>query len=224
MKTLNLENNKFGRLLVIKSSSLYNVTAWECLCTCGNNTIVRTSDLRNGHTKSCGCLAKEVATKHGATKDKKRLKLYRVWVSMRARCSNKKLKTYKHYGGRGIKVVGYWNEFETFEKWALKNGYKVGLTIDRIDNNGGYEPNNCRWVSQKENSINRRTTKFVTYKNKTLSLSDWSRELFCERGYLTKMKYKTNKTYEELISQKLYANSKSNGFSVRCIKDNNIII
>lgn len=102
-------------------------------------------------------------------------KLYFVYNSMKDRCKNKNTKNYKNYGGRGIRVCDEWNKsYETFLKWALINGYQEGLQLDRIDNNGNYSPENCRWVSCKQNLNNTRMNNLITYKNKTHTISEWA--------------------------------------------------
>jgi hypothetical protein len=207
---INLLNIRFGRLLVLSECperKKDNRVMWCCLCDCGKVVNIRSVDLIRKKTKSCGCLSKETATKHGASVNKKRIKLYRVWTSMRARCSNKNLKIYKHYGGRGISICDEFNDFIFFEKWANNNGYKEGLTIDRIDNNGNYCEKNCRWVTQKINSINRRSTIFVNFMGKELSLSDWSRELSGNRNYVGAMRFKTGLSNIEIIKKKYEKNN-----------------
>lgn len=112
------------------------------------------------------------------THNKSNTKLHLVWITMRQRCNNDKSQRFELYGGRGIKVCREWDEdFMSFYRWSLSNGYKEGLSIDRIDNNGDYEPDNCRWVDQKEQNNNTRRTNFITYKGKTQSLKQWSEEL-----------------------------------------------
>lgn len=164
---------KFGKLLVIDFAYKKGHTFYKCKCECGNIKIVSFQHLKTGHTQSCGCLKKEIGKlnyKHGMEKSR----LYHIWQGIKRRCLNKKEDKYDKYGGRGIKICEEWkNNSSNFINWALNNGYKDNLTIDRIDVNGDYEPLNCRWVTMKEQSINRRNTVKITYNNQTLSLVEW---------------------------------------------------
>lgn len=154
---------KLGRLTVIGfDKSQNNKSYWACICDCGNNTIVRGDQLRNGHTKSCGCLlieSRKTRAKHGLSKSK----LYKVWIEMNRRCSYVKSNSYLDYGGRGISVCDEWadedNGFVNFKNWCFSNGYNEGLQIDRTNNNGDYKPSNCRFVSNRVNSLNTRKRK-----------------------------------------------------------------
>ena len=143
---------KFGRLTVIQRSNS-NKYYFICLCECGNEKEIRKNHLMQGRTKSCGCLNRENHIKHNLYKHP----LYRIWSGIKTRCYNKNNKDYKNYGARNIKICEEWlNDPKVFIKWALKNGYKKELSIDRINNNGDYEPNNCKWSTAKEQANNKR--------------------------------------------------------------------
>ena len=155
-------------------------TRWLCKCNCGNRVIVLASHLKDGHTKSCGCFRKNKSKeehptyKHG----KRHSRIYSTWVNMKTRCYNKNVKAYKNYGERGIIICDDWidkeNGFINFYNWAIKNGYKDDLTIERINVNGNYEPNNCKWVTYKEQNNNRRSNMYIKYKNEKHTLQEWS--------------------------------------------------
>lgn len=179
---IDLTGQKFNKLLVLeyvytKNGQIY----WKCKCDCGNIKNIAGSHLRTGHTKSCGCLKKEIIkkrteqqTKHGL----RHTRIYETWVNMKTRCLNKNNKNYSNYGARGIKVCNEWkDDFMTFYNWAMKNGYTDDLTIDRIDVNGNYEPNNCRWVTMEKQNNNRRNNHVVLYKGESKTLEEWSKIL-----------------------------------------------
>lgn len=167
-------NEVYGRLTVLefierKKRNSY----WKCKCDCGNEIIIPITYLTTGDTKSCGCLRKEttatLSKKNSFVKNKR---LYTIWIDMKRRCYNRKRKSYIYYGAKGIRVCKEWKEdFKIFQEWAINNGYKDNLTIDRIDNNGNYEPNNCRWVTIKEQNNNMSTNHIVNYKEKKYTLS-----------------------------------------------------
>ena len=153
---------KFGMLTVIADygTDHRGEMMWICKCECGNITHPITgSVLRKGKSTSCGCYAKRLARERTATHKKSQTRLYGIWQGMKARCIRKTSPAYKWYGGRGIKICDEWkNDFQTFHDWAMANGYADNLSIDRIDVNGDYEPLNCRWSTQKEQSMNTRRT------------------------------------------------------------------
>lgn len=171
-KLIDLTGQEFGRLTVVK---YVGNGRWLCRCDCGSIKIILGRSLRGGQTKSCGCLQKEklikVCTKHG----KHNSRLYSIMENMKRRCYSVNDKRYKNYGGRGIKICDEWkNDFMNFYNWAMNNGYKDDLTIDRIDVNGNYEPSNCRWVTIKEQARNTTANKFITYNGLTFCVAEWA--------------------------------------------------
>ena len=158
-----LTGQRFGRLVVIGRAghSKKREILWLCLCDCGKTTTVPGFNLRIGNTGSCGCLNSEMAKKRNTTHGKSRSRLYGVWSGMRQRCCNPSSPRYFQYGGRGILICDEWlHDFQAFYDWAMANGYDENAprgqcTIDRIDNDKGYSPDNCRWVSMKVQRHNR---------------------------------------------------------------------
>ena len=174
----NLTNQKFGRLTAIKpvGTNKHHRVIWKCLCDCGNVLETTSDSLIKGRTKSCGCLAHEYRTsgqahrQHGGCGTR----LYRIWKGMKRRCNNVNNPDYqKWYGKYGIKVCDEWNDFEKFREWSLSNGYNDSLSIDRIDYTKGYSPDNCRWVTAREQSNNRKGVDKITFNNQTHTISEW---------------------------------------------------
>ena len=158
---------KFGRLLVVNGpirKSEKGIPHWECRCDCGETVLVSGKNLRDGHTQSCGCLRRETSKEtilrirpRKARKERSpKSRLYRIWEAMRQRCNNPNRDNYCYYGGRGIRVCPEWDSFRAFEKWSLAHGYQEDLSIDRINNDDGYSPDNCRWVTMKVQAANKR--------------------------------------------------------------------
>lgn len=178
----NMIGRRFGKLVVIErtDNALYSngkiKKQYLCQCDCGGMKIVAYKNLQGKMTKSCGCLTKEPKNYH-KTHGLSKTKLYFIWCSMKRRCEKPKDKAYCNYGGRGIKVCKEWHDYSEFHKWAMDNGYKQGLSIDRINNDGNYEPNNCRWVDRKTQNNNTRANIIIVVDNEKHTLSEWGRLL-----------------------------------------------
>ena len=177
----------FGKLTVIQfvgRNKDYR-DMWECQCVCGNKTVTDGKSLRNGNTKSCGCMKRTEAarknTKHGSSKTR----LYHIWTGIKRRCLNPNDPKYKNYGHRGITICREWREnFVGFQEWAISHGYTDSMSIERIDVNKGYEPANCTWIPPSKQALNKTTTKRIEFNGETKSMSEWAKELGLNYGTL----------------------------------------
>ena len=181
-KPLNLEGQRFGRLIVIKRvknevlSNGRKGSYWLCQCDCGNTKVVRGTHLTDGNTQSCGCLQRETLLKCRTVHGQFGTRIYGIWANMKNRCNLPTEPNYKNYGGRGISVCEEWNQnFAAFYDWAIQNGYTDELTIDRIDVNGNYEPSNCRWVNMRVQQNNRRNNTHLEFNGDVHTIAEWSR-------------------------------------------------
>ena len=162
-----ITGQRFGRLTVLQrfGTSSQGTATWLCLCDCGKECVIEGAKMRKGNTRSCGCLHDEKARERRTTHGMSDTRLYHVWKTMNPRCSNPNSNDYKDYGGRGITVCEEWQySFPAFHAWAIANGYDENApqsqcTIDRINNDRGYSPQNCRWVDQKTQCNNRNRKK-----------------------------------------------------------------
>lgn len=179
-KEIDITGKKYGMLTAIERVENYRTQGnyWLCRCDCGNTAIVRKYDLVHLKNHSCGCYQRKSAKERHTTHNKSKTNLYAVWNSMKQRCYNPNSKPYKNYGGRGIIVCDDWlgkDGFANFEKWAYENGYSENLSIERINNDGNYEPSNCSWATKSEQANNRRCVYKIEYNGETHSPAEWSR-------------------------------------------------
>ena len=176
-KALDITNMRSGMLVAICRSNKkdnYGHTYWKCKCDCGNVHYVLPSAIKRKTTHSCGCDKYNHAhSVHGMTGTR----LFKTWQDMKSRCLRNSNKDFLLYGGRGIEICDEWLEFSNFMEWALKNGYTDKMEIDRINVNGNYNPDNCRFSTRKEQCNNKRNNKYLTFRGKTQSLKYWCEEL-----------------------------------------------
>lgn len=206
MKGIDLTGRRYGRLTVIGEAAKLPGNSnrrWLCRCECGKEAVVFGANLQSGHTTSCGCYRSifDIAmnTTHGKTYDR----LYRLWSHMKERCNNPQSRYFHRYGARGIKVCPEWaDDFQAFYDWAMSHGYADNLTIDRIDNDGDYTPENCRWATKKIQNNN--TSKNVTYtvNGITRTQRGWEEALALPRGKLWKIK-RAGKNVETFIMDRM---------------------
>lgn len=202
------KGTRFGRLTVIgvNHKGTDRKYYYDCLCDCGNRCIVRSNSLTTGNTKSCGCMVKESKNvKHGM----KHTRLYGIWCGMRDRCNNEKNPAYKRYGGKGITVCKEWNEFISFYKWSMSNGYNESLSIDRINVNGNYEPSNCRWATPKEQSDNKSCNIIIELNGKKQDLQQWCDELGFNRSTINTRVRMCGWSYEKALTTPIRKHKKN---------------
>ena len=194
-----LTGKKFNKLTVLERvGTRWRSPLWKCRCDCGNITYVNSSSLKGGTTKGCGCGEGQSLRTHGLSNTR----LNKIWDGMKSRCYNKNSTSYKYYGARGIMVCDEWkNDFKAFYDWAINNGYQDGLSIDRINVDGNYEPSNCRWVDSFAQLSNKSTNVYVEYKGKKQTLSQWSRELNIPKSTLGQKLRKNNFDLGKVIEE-----------------------
>ena len=217
-KVKDLTGQRFGKLKVVeytgRTTTVGKNAIWLCKCDCGKLIEVRGTNLTNKKRpqKSCGCATAEIVslsnTTHGGSKER----LYKVWMCMRRRCYEKSNKDYQNYGGRGVGVCDEWQNYDAFREWAIANGYDPNAkyhqcTIDRIDVDGDYSPDNCRWADMKTQSNNKRKSKLIEHNGKSQTLRTWSEEL----GFnymLVKDRLRRGWTFERAIAQSVQVHQK----------------
>lgn len=186
-KFISLVGQVFGRLQIIERVKMPHKkhVYWRCSCECGNETIARGDSLKVGRIVSCGCYNKEKGYKHGACVQNKKTKTYKIWSGMIDRCYNKNHKYYKDYGGRGIWVYERWRG--SYQNFLDDMGdVPEGKTLERVNNNSGYNPDNCKWASRKEQLNNRRNNIVLLYNGQSRTKAQWEDVLNFPKGLLTK--------------------------------------
>lgn len=192
MYKIDLTGKKNNKLTIVRYSHKTKCgTYWDAICECGNNIKIRGSHFKNGHTKTCGC-SKE---KHGATGTT----IYIAWKAIKRRCHNANNDKYKDYGGRGITVCDKWLTFNGF--YEDMGDQPEGHTIDRIDVNGNYCKENCRWATREQQDNNKRNSVKITYNNKTQTVTQWSKELGVTKDYLRGRLIRSNYSVNEVINK-----------------------
>lgn len=182
-KYTELSGKRFGKLLVLcrinRTEDGDNAPIWECKCDCGNMTKVKSGNLMNGKTNSCGCIRRKNTSELGRSRrvySETEKRLRSIWTDMLRRCEKPSNKDFHNYGARGIVVCNEWHSFDTFKEWSFENGYASSLSIDRVDVNGDYSPSNCKWATVTEQANNKRNTQFVNYNGEKISVANLSRE------------------------------------------------
>lgn len=196
-----LTGQRFGRLTVLgvaEDDMKHHGQRWLCQCDCGNTVIVRCDGLVSGHTKGCGC-ENARRTTHG----KADTKLFKVWTGMKQRCFNPKDHAYPNYGGRGITICAEWsNDFSAFYAWSMANGYKEGLSIDRMDVNGSYCPENCRWVTPLTQMNNTRRTVYIEYNGERTTIGNLARRYGLPYRVVYE-RYRSGKNGDDLVRKRV---------------------
>lgn len=194
-----LTGRRFNRLVVLyrDENGKGSKSRWKCICDCGTETVVSGTNLKTGAVKSCGCLRHMKHDTHHLSNTR----LYRIWNAMKNRCYRKTHQAYSYYGARGITVCDEWKDnFEVFYSWAINSGYSDDLTIDRINNDEGYYPENCKWVTMEEQVNNRRSCIQVTYNGETKNLMQWCKLLGLPYKLINQRMKLKNISFEEAIS------------------------
>lgn len=199
-KKLELKGKVFGRFTVISESGKNKqcFITWLCRCECGNKKIVAGYSLKRGRSQSCGCLRDERTRKGSTTHGLTNHTLYHTWLGMRKRCNNKNNIGYPLYGGRGITVCKRWDDFELF--LSDMGNKPFGTSLDRIDNNKGYNPKNCKWSTITEQQRNTSTNRMITYKGKTLCIAEWAEKLGIKYSVFYNRLRKNNDIKKALIN------------------------
>lgn len=209
---IDLSGQKFGRWTVI---SYAGKGKWNCKCLCGTEKVVRGTHMKSGASKSCGCYGHDVLIKRNTIHGQNKTPIHYLWLDINKRCNNTNYKQFKDYGGRGIRVCDEWRKnFVAFRDWCLSNGYEKGLTIDRIDNDKGYSPDNCRFVGRIVQNNNKRSNHKITVDGKTKTIMQWSRE-FCINESVIRGRLRRGWSEEDAVRIPLRTFSRSHSYEIR---------
>lgn len=203
-----LVGNRYGHLSVIREEgrNKHGEVMWLCKCDCGNEMLAKSCNLVHGFVKSCGCMSGQMISNANKKHGKINTRIYSSWHCMKNRCYNTNDEHYPDYGARGITVCEEWKDnFQVFYEWAISHGFREDLTIDRIDVNKGYSPNNCRWATAKEQQRNRRITVYLDYKGDKKPLAEWAEIKGIDRKnleYRIRAKWPVEKALETPVKSK----------------------
>lgn len=207
-----LTGMQFGRLTVVcegprhVTPSGYTIRTWRCNCQCGAQKDVDGKSLISGKTSSCGCLQRETTANRNYTHHQSKSRLYSIWKGMMGRCYNPKAAAYSNYGGRGIHVCDEWHGADgviKFSEWAETHGYEDSLTLDRIDNDGDYRPDNCRWATISQQSNNKRNNHRITINDQTHTIAEWESITGLNRKTIKRRIYEYGFTGDSVFTHKL---------------------
>lgn len=210
LQAKDIKGSKYYRLLVMrfvghKPIGGVNKLAWECLCECGNKIICIGDAIKSGNTKSCGCLKSETTinrcTKHGLTRRGKKAPEHNIWNHMKRRCLNPTNKAYKDYGGRGIKICEKWLNFENFYR-DMGPRPSSKHSIERVNNDGNYEPDNCLWILKSDQNKNQRSNLIINYQGETKILSEWAKSLNLKYMFLYHRLIRKKQSMEQVLGLK----------------------
>lgn len=188
MGAINMEGKKYGSLTAIRRepNDKRGDAMWLFRCDCGKEVVKKGRAVRSGHARSCGHLQRQIASKLNVTHGMSRTKIFKAWEGMKQRCENPNAESYPHYGGRGITVCQEWHSFENFYAWAKSNGYKPGLTVERKDNNKGYNPENCVFATREEQNRNTTRTHRILFGDRYITAAQAARIAGLSRSTVAK--------------------------------------
>lgn len=197
-KFIDITGKRFNKLTVVSLHKKENgKVTWKCICDCGNITYVRGGNLKSGAVKSCGCINHIPKNRtHGESQTP----LYRHWRAMKYRCESPNSHAYKWYGAKGVKVCDEWQTYEGFKKWVEETRPHESYTVERIDVNGDYSPQNCTWIPLSKQPNNRTMNVQITYQGKTMNLSEWCTELHLDYKLIHNRIHKLGWTFEKAVN------------------------